>query len=162
MGRGGEARERCYIASPLGFNEAGRDYYRRVYIPALETVVEPVDPWPLEPKKIRSRAAAIEIGRENAAAIRSCSLLVAYLDGQEIDAGTAAEVGFAAGLEHLRCFGLRSDDRQTGEPPVRVNLQVESFILDSGGEIFGSLGKLLGALGAAAREICARASQDGD
>ena len=41
------ARARCYVASPLGFTEAGRDYYARVYLPALAEVVEPVDPWTL-------------------------------------------------------------------------------------------------------------------
>src|SRR5579863_929347 len=32
---------------PLGFTEAGRHYYRSVYLPALESVVIPVDPWAL-------------------------------------------------------------------------------------------------------------------
>jgi nucleoside 2-deoxyribosyltransferase len=142
-------RRRCYVASPLGFTEAGRDYYRRVYLPALATVVEPVDPWSLDavaPTGVNDRERALAIGRANIEAIRTCELLVAHLDGQEPDSGTAAELGYAAAMG-LRCFGLRSDLRQSGEPGVAVNLQVEAFIADSGGMIAATLEELVGALG---------------
>jgi nucleoside 2-deoxyribosyltransferase len=147
------SRTRCYIASPLGFTEAGRYYQREVYLPALARVVEPVDPWELtsedEVERARrsgsERELALEIARRNADAIRSCSMLAALLDGQEPDAGTAAEVGFAAALG-LCCFGLRSDLRQSGEPGVSVNLQVEGFIVQSGGIVVSSLDELVRAL----------------
>ena len=146
-------RPRCYVASPLGFTEAGRHYYREVYLPALRAVVEPVDPWSLtsdgEVQVARAlgqdREMALEIGKRNTDAIRSCTLLAAYLDGQEPDAGTVAEIGYAAG-RGLRCFGLRSDLRESGEHGVAVNLQVESFIVQSGGRIAGSLEELVAAL----------------
>jgi nucleoside 2-deoxyribosyltransferase len=146
-------RQRCYVASPLGFTEAGRRYQADVYLPALATVVDPVDPWTLTTVEElaqaraagRERELALEIGGRNAEAIRSCRLLVAQLDGQEVDSGTAAEVGYAAALG-LTCFGWRSDLRQAGEPGVRVNLQLESFIVASGGVIVASLEELLAAL----------------
>jgi nucleoside 2-deoxyribosyltransferase len=146
-------RPLCYLASPLGFNEAGRYYYGHVYRPALSAVVEVVDPWELTSDAEmataratgRERELALEAGRRNAEAIRRCTLLVAFLDGQEPDAGTVAEVGFAAGLG-LRCFGLRTDLRQSGELGVSVNLQVESLILESGGFIASSLDELVMAL----------------
>jgi nucleoside 2-deoxyribosyltransferase len=149
------ARARCYVASPLGFTEAGREYYARVYLPTLARVVEPVDPWTLTAADefivaaaagvAAQGALALEIGRRNAEAIRSCSLLAAYLEGQEPDAGTVVEVGYACGLG-LTCFGLRSDLRQAGEPGVALNLQVESLIVASGGQIVGSLAALVAAL----------------
>ena len=149
---------RCYVASALGFTHAGAHYYEHVYLPALSRVVDPVDPWALTTAQelAAARAAerehvfALEIGRRNAEAIRSCTLLAAHLDGQEVDAGTAAEVGFAAGLG-LRCFGLRTDIRQSGEPGVSVNLQVEHFLVASGGSLCTSLDALVAALGDAAR-----------
>ena len=149
------ARPRCYVASPLGFTEAGRDYYARVYLPALAEVVEPVDPWVLTGADEfaaaaavgvdAQRALALEVGRRNAEAIRSCTLLAAYLEGQEPDSGTVVEVGYACGLG-VTCFGLRSDLRLAGESGVALNLQVESLIVDSGGAIVGSLPALVAAL----------------
>jgi nucleoside 2-deoxyribosyltransferase len=147
------SRPLCYVASPLGFSEAGRYYYRRVYLPALARVVEPVDPWALtsdaeiaEAREAgRERELALEIGRRNAQAIRRSSLLVALLDGQEPDAGTVSEVGFAAGLG-MCCYGLRSDFRESGEVGARVNLQVESFIIQSGGFVVSTLDELVDAL----------------
>jgi nucleoside 2-deoxyribosyltransferase len=146
-----EPRPLCYIASPLGFTEAGRQYHSQVYLPALAAVVEPVDPWaPTGTAWETTREFALEVGRRNAEAIRSCTLLAAYLEGQEPDAGTVAEVGYAAGLG-LRCFGLRSDLRQSGEPGVAVNLQVEALIVESGGRIVASLEELVAELGATLR-----------
>ena len=153
-------RPRCYLASPLGFTEAGRDYYARVYLPALGSVVEPVDPWaltaPEEFDEARRRGRlgelALTVGRRNVEAIRSCRLLTAHLDGQEVDAGTAAEVGYAAALG-LRCFGLRADLRQSGEEGVEVNLQLATFISDSGGRILATLPQLVQALADAAAQL---------
>jgi nucleoside 2-deoxyribosyltransferase len=150
-------RPRCYVASPLGFTEAGRHYYATVFLPALATAVEPVDPWALMTDEdiaaVRAaggeRAAALQIGRRNTAAIRSCDMLAAYLEGQEPDSGTVAEIGFAAALG-LTCFGLRTDSRQAGEAGVSVNLQVETFIVDSGGMIAASLDELVRGLRASA------------
>ena len=146
---------RCYVASPLGFSESGRLWYDDVFLSALRPLVEVVVPWTLtEAEEIaaaaregREREMALEIGRRNAEAIRGCGLLVAHLDGQEVDSGTASEVGYAAALG-LRCFGLRTDLRQAGEPGVAVNLQVEHFIVASGGFVAKSLDELIGALAA--------------
>jgi nucleoside 2-deoxyribosyltransferase len=153
---GGPSRPRAYVASPLGFTAAGRDWYRRVYLPALAQVIEPVDPWSLTSEDEVAAAIAAgrqaqlwrEVGARNIAAIRSAEMLVALLDGQELDSGTAAEVGFAAGLG-LTCFGLRTDLREIGEQGSIVNLQVQAFIESSGGTIAGSLDELVNALRAA-------------
>ena len=136
---------RCYVASPLGFNEAGRHYYAEYLIPALREVVYPVDPWSLG----GDSSAPADIGRRNAEAIDSCTLLAAMLDGQEVDSGTASEIGYAA-AKGLRCFGLRTDLRQSGEEGVAVNLQVEHFVVASGGAIVATLDDLVDALREAA------------
>lgn len=151
----GGARPRCYVASPLGFSEAGREYYAQRYLPALGEHVEPVDPWALTPAAEFERARAagrehelgIEVGARNAAAIRGSRLLIAHLDGQEVDAGTASEVGFATALG-LPCLALRSDLRAGGEPGMRVNLQLEAFVVLSGGFFVASLAELVERLAA--------------
>jgi nucleoside 2-deoxyribosyltransferase len=150
------ARPRCYVASPLGFTEAGRGYLADTLLPALAAVVDPIDPWALAgPGEFADAASggieaqrelALDVGRRNADAIRSCSLLAAYLEGQEPDSGTVVEVGYACGLG-IACVGLRSDSRQAGEPGVALNLQIESLIVAGGGEIVGTLDELVAALG---------------
>jgi nucleoside 2-deoxyribosyltransferase len=143
-------RPRCYLASPFGFSEAGRAYYHGTLVPALAEVVEVVDPWAITGADEFARAAergtlatlVLEVGRRNAEAIRGCALLVACLDGPDVDSGTAAEVGYAAALD-IRCLGLRTDLRETGERGAIVNLQVQSFIVHSGGLIAASLEDLL-------------------
>lgn len=149
----GGARPRAYVASPLGFSEAGRLYYEQRYLPALRAHVVPVDPWALTSgaefeaarAEGREHAFGIEVGARNVEAITSSRLLVAQLDGQEIDAGTAAEVGYAAALG-LPCLALRSDVRDSGEPGMTVNLQVEAFVELSGGFVARSLDELLARL----------------
>jgi nucleoside 2-deoxyribosyltransferase len=151
----GGARPAAYIASPLGFSEAGRAYYVERYLPALREHVEPVDPWSLSaPEEFEAARAGgrehdlgLEVGARNARAIAGAQLLVAHLDGQEVDAGTAAEVGYAAALG-MPCLGLRSDLRSSGEPGMAVNLQVEAFIVLSGGFVARSLDDLVGRLAA--------------
>jgi nucleoside 2-deoxyribosyltransferase len=153
-----ETRPRCYVASPLGFNEAGRAYYASTYIPALERVVETVDPWLLTSEEDVARARAgdgmralwLAVGARNLELIAGCELLVAWLDGQEVDSGTATEVGYAAGVG-VRCYGLRTDLRQAGEEGVAVNLQVEAAIVGSGGSVAPNLDALLAAIAVQAR-----------
>jgi nucleoside 2-deoxyribosyltransferase len=146
----GGARPRAYIASPLGFSECTRAYYAERYLPALAEHVEPVDPWALSSAaefdaaraEGRERSFGVEVGARNADAIAGAQLLIAQLDGQEVDAGTAAEVGYAAALG-LPCLAVRSDLRSSGEPGMRVNLQVEAFVALSGGLLVASLDELL-------------------
>ena len=151
----GAARPRAYVASPLGFSESGRAYYVEHYLPALREHVEPVDPWTLSlPEEFaaaradgREREFGLEVGARNAQAIAGSQLVIAQLDGQEVDAGTASEVGYAAALG-LPCLALRSDLRRSGEPGMSVNLQLEAFVALSGGFVVGSLDELVARLAA--------------
>jgi nucleoside 2-deoxyribosyltransferase len=153
-------KPRCYVASPLGFSEAGRHYYSNVLLPALSELVEPVDPWALVSEEEISSALdagneedlAAVIGRRNREALKSCRLLVAVLDGQELDSGTAAEIGYASALG-IVCLGLRTDQRRNGELGARINLQVEAFLVGSGGLLADSLEALLVALGETVRAV---------
>ena len=146
----GGRRPRCYIASPLGFSEATRDYYRRVYLPTLAEFVEPIDPWSLtKPEEIEIAAKRdelrlmfLKVGERNTQAIETSDLIIAQLDGQEVDSGTAAEIGYAT-ARGTPCLAVRSDLRQSGEPQMACNLQVEGFIVQSGGWVSPSLGHLV-------------------
>jgi nucleoside 2-deoxyribosyltransferase len=142
-------RPRCYVASPLGFSETTGRYYREEYLPTLAQHVEPVDPWSLTtPEEIAEARAAgklyeffLVVAERNTNAIAGSGLIVAQLDGQEVDSGTAAEIGYAVGLGKP-ALGIRSDLRQAGEPEMAVNLQVEGLIVQSGGFVAVSLDDL--------------------
>ena len=83
------------------------------------------------------------IGEHNVASIRGADLVLAILDGSDVDSGTAAEIGFAFALGKP-IYGLRGDLRWSGDNlGTRINLQVEYFIkASSGGKILFSLADL--------------------
>lgn len=107
----------AYIAGPLGFSEAGREFHNGKLIPMVErSGFKVIDPWTLTPQSVIQKAtslpygdakrkawqkANIIVGRNNADAIRDCDIIVAVLDGTDVDSGTAAEIGFGAALRKL-------------------------------------------------------------
>ena len=144
-------RTRVYMASPLGFSEAGRHFYASVLIPFVSGLgYEVVDPWALtDPRKIETvqampdgperreawRSLNREIGATNRAAIDAARAVVAVLDGVDVDSGTAAEIGYAFARGKL-IVGYRGDFRLSADNEGGiVNLQVEFFIRESGGTI---------------------------
>jgi nucleoside 2-deoxyribosyltransferase len=142
-----------YLASPLGFAESTHAFMHQLAAD-LRKHVEVHNPWdktsPEDPfEKIfkidsvaeRDRQLAEvnrNLGRINRDAIDHCDGLFAILDGVDVDSGTAAEIGYAFARDKYIC-GLRTDFRLAGDNPGSiVNLQVEYFIVESGGEIVKS------------------------
>jgi nucleoside 2-deoxyribosyltransferase len=121
-----------------------------VVLPALrDAAFEPLDPWELDAASLAifmlpvghpDRAAQLPavnqaVGRRNADLIREAAGVLAFLDGPDVDSGTAAEVGYAAALGRP-IVGLRTDLRLSGDNEASiVNLQVEWFIAESGGTL---------------------------
>lgn len=147
------AKLKAYLAGPYGFSDSTRYFMEKVYVPELREVVETINPWDLtsdkEVKEAESKGKekgfAMEIGKRNKEAIESSDVVIAALDGQEVDSGTAAEIGYAVG-KGKKVYGYRSDFRQTGEKGAIVNLQVQYFIENSGGKIVSDLGELKEAI----------------
>jgi len=67
-----------------------------------------------------------EIFENNEDAIKKADIIVAVIDGSDIDSGTAWEIGYAHGLKK-RIVGLRTDFRTMGIEGI-VNLMVEQSI----------------------------------
>jgi nucleoside 2-deoxyribosyltransferase len=151
-------KPKVYVAGPLGFSEVGRYFYYSELLPLIEEVgFEVIDPWVLTSKKLIDAAAAKPYGPKqrqawrglnpviaanNTEGIQRADLLVAVLDGTDVDSGTAAEIGYAAALGKPT-IGYRGDFRQAGDNEGSiVNLQVEFFITESGGSIVGDLKSL--------------------
>ena len=154
---------KVYVASPLGFSEATRVWYRETFLPALRACgVEILDPWDeatcreLEPPPASDTGSVAEhvsdwremnarIGRRNTQLIHQAHGVVAVLDGADVDSGTAAEIGYATALGRW-VLGYRGDRRPRGDTPgALVNLQVEYFVRMKG-DIYTSLDDLVGAL----------------
>lgn len=143
-----------YLAGPSGFFEAGLLWHQTVVVPAVERAgLVPVDPW-ADASPTRAIMTSMEFGPERRAALerenqRQCRqnlelvdksmAILASLDGPDVDSGTALEIGygFAGGL---LIVGLRTDSRLSGDNEgARVNLMLETCILDSGGILTSSV-----------------------
>ena len=154
--------KQIYLASPLGFTLAGRMYNTDVLLPAVRAAgFDPLDPWNIEPEfqavfdlaegdpKRRKSLTRVNrrIGQRNARRRRYVRpTVLAVLDGNDVDSGTAAEIGYAAALKRP-IVGLRDDLRVTGDNEATlVNLQVEWFITESGGVLSTDLADALSHL----------------
>jgi nucleoside 2-deoxyribosyltransferase len=148
-----------YVASPLGFSAVGRLYYRQVLLPAIKAAgMTPLDPWAPKHARAAGLTAALAlpagddriaklslanhaIGARNFELIRHADGLLAVVDGNDIDSGTAAEIGAASALGQP-IVGLRTDFRSMGDNEGSpINLQVEFFIHYSGGSIMADPGQ---------------------
>ena len=146
-------RPRVYIASPYGFSPATRLYYYQVVVPLIANLFEVEDPWSYVDAETVEHALAtlegealenfwLDVGEVNIGGIDRSDIVIAFLDGQEVDSGTASEVGYASGTGK-KVFGIRMDTRESGETGMKVNLQVAKFIHRSGGIISNSLEEVL-------------------
>ncbi len=135
-----------YVASPYGFAESTKKFMEEHFYPAIKKAgCEILDPWRHNVSPKPTFEELMELGKKNAEDIKKADGLVAALDGTDVDSGTAAEIGYAAGTTGKKrwIIGYRSDFRRTGEKgKVKVNLQVEYFIHKNGGTIVSTLNEL--------------------
>ena len=150
-------RKRIYLAGPLGFSELGRKGVDTLAALLADLGHVAVDPFSLTPPADIDRIQGLStleaqraawrnlnrrIGETNVRAIDNCDLVLAVLDGPDVDSGTAAEVGYAY-AKGKTIIGYRGDFRLAADNlGSTVNLQVEYFILASGGDIVTSLDAL--------------------
>jgi nucleoside 2-deoxyribosyltransferase len=86
------------------------------------------------------------IGAKNQALIEACDVVFAVLDGVDVDSGTAAEIGYAF-ARGKPILGYRGDFRLSADNEGSiVNLQVEYFIIASGGTIISTIDEFETAL----------------
>ena len=147
-----------YLASPLGFAESTHAFMDDLAA-RLRQHVAVNNPWDLPETgdpfgdvmaidsvtDRNNRLAEINrsLGAKNRDAIDASDGLFAILDGVDVDSGTAAEIGYAFARGKYIC-GLRTDFRLAGDNPgSMVNLQVEYFILESGGRIVTTSGEIV-------------------
>jgi len=144
-----------YLASPLGFSPEKRPYLDKIKQALVSQGVTVFCPWEQttfndaidQSHTIADHDQRVEtfwqiasgIGEINENGIRSCDVLLAVLDGAEVDSGTASELGFASALGKT-CYGLRTDKRNCGDfVGLPINLQLMRWIERSGGRLFRSI-----------------------
>ena len=153
-----------YLASPYGFSPATVGFLNELKQKLRRGGHVVNDPWELGEPLIRSMTEVArvtedsrrrerlhqvsqQIGEVNQKALDASEVVVAMLDGSDVDSGTASEVGYAAAAGK-RILGFRGDFRRSGENEgVLVNLQVQYWVERSGGEIYRDVNDLIEALG---------------
>jgi len=115
-----------YLAAPL-FTEAELDFNRklrdRIKSSGFNVFLPQVDSNNIEDKKNRQKI----IFDKNLKAIENSDLLVAVVDGTDVDSGTAWEIGYAY-ARGKPIFGLRTDFRTLGIEGT-VNLMIERSVV---------------------------------
>jgi nucleoside 2-deoxyribosyltransferase len=78
--------------------------------------------WPHE----IAHGSSSDIFKANLQALNECDIMVALLDGPQVDDGTAWEIGYFYALERV-ILGVRTDLRKAGEAPEsKVNAMIEN------------------------------------
>ena len=171
------SKPKAYLASPLGFMEAGRFFMDRELVPLIEKAgFDVLNPWKLTQPELLQSASCLPygeqrrsrwkeinpmIGSNNARSIREATVMVAVLDGPDVDSGTAAEIGYASALGKP-IIGYRNDFRFCGDNEGSViNLQVEYFVCENGGTIVTDLPTLQKALELFRSRLTAGSLSDG-
>jgi nucleoside 2-deoxyribosyltransferase len=115
---------KIYLSGPL-FSQAEIDWGKHIST-LLQKRLNGIEIlWPHE----MATGSAEEIFKANLQALEECDLIVAILDGPQVDDGTAWEIGyfFSQGKSVL---GIRTDFRRAGEHEhSRVNLMIERSCL---------------------------------
>jgi nucleoside 2-deoxyribosyltransferase len=134
------SRYRLYLAGPL-FSEAERSYNAGLADLLRTHCFEVFLPQESGDNcALRGRDEHRRIFTKNIRAIHDADLVVAIIDGADVDSGTAWEMGYAAAIKKP-VIALRTDFRMTGSQE-RVNL-----MLEQGATVVTDKDGLLAALG---------------
>jgi nucleoside 2-deoxyribosyltransferase len=131
-------KEKIYLSGPL-FSQAEIDWGSQIKEGISESLGDKVEViWPHE----IAYGSPEQIFQINTHALDQCNIMVAILDGPQVDDGTAWEMGFHFSRGR-KIIGIRTDFRKAGETnSSKVNAMIER----SCQEIVGSLDDLISAL----------------
>ena len=116
-------KAKVYLSGPL-FSQAEIEWASRIRT-SLESQLEAEVIWPHE----TASGSPQEIFEANTRALMGCDIMIAILDGPQVDDGTAWEMGYFYSLGK-RIVGIRTDFRRAGETPKsKVNIMLEQSCL---------------------------------
>ncbi len=116
-------KAKIYLSGPL-FSQAEIEWASKIKS-SIESQIEADVIWPHEIASGSSK----EIFEANLRALMGCDIMIAILDGPQVDDGTAWEIGYFYSLGK-RILGIRTDFRRAGETPQsKVNIMLEQSCL---------------------------------
>ena len=134
---------KIYLSGPL-FSEAEVAWGRQLLAFIREHLGNTKIIWPHE--IVPEGAEPSQIFTANLQALNQCDLMIAILDGPQVDDGTAWEIGYFFS-QGKKILGIRTDFRRAGESEKsRVNLMIECSCLrvaSSTKELYFELERLL-------------------
>ena len=122
---------RVFIAAPL-FSQAEREFNEKIdeilRSEGFETILPQRDVGDLwEKLKKHGKRAYREVYRRDLECLKSCNVVVAVLDGNDVDSGVAFEVGYAKALGKP-IIGLKTDVRKFAEAEEVNNMIAQSVV----------------------------------
>lgn len=134
---------KIYLSGPL-FSAAEVAWGEQLLAHLSERLGDTKIIWPHE--IVPEGAEPRQIFKANLQALNQCDLMVAILDGPQVDDGTAWEIGFFFS-QGKKILGIRTDFRRAGESEKsRVNLMIECscvMVASSTEELHSELVRLL-------------------
>lgn len=138
---------KIYIASPL-FSDMERDYIDKVVDIISENLeLKLWDDFYIPHQDNNSNNWEAKIYNTNMENLNRCNIMIAILDGKDVDSGTAFEIGYFEAQNKL-VFGLLSDKRSYDEDD-NLNLKLNTMIFGSlnyGINIFSDIDDLINYL----------------
>jgi nucleoside 2-deoxyribosyltransferase len=118
-------KEKIYLSGPL-FSQAEIEWGRQIKACILDAFGNRAEViWPHE----MTSTSSLETFQSNLQALSECRIMVAILDGPQVDDGTSWEIGYHY-ARGGKIIGIRTDYRKAGEAAEsKVNLMIEHSCL---------------------------------
>ncbi|MGE5572854.1 MAG: nucleoside 2-deoxyribosyltransferase [Bacillota bacterium] len=130
------ARLKAYIANPLIFSPATREWYKNTMIPVVERYAEVINaPGVADGAKLDESMSKAERSKAifdwNVKRLDQCDFVICVIDGVQTDDGTAWEVGYAW-AKGKPSMAVRFDARDGCKEKVSrfTNLMIENSCVD--------------------------------
>jgi nucleoside 2-deoxyribosyltransferase len=134
---------KIYLSGPL-FSAAEVAWGKQLLVHLSEHLGNAKIIWPHD--IVPEGAEPEKIFEANLQALNQCDLMVAILDGPQVDDGTAWEIGYFFS-QGKKIMGIRTDFRRAGESKEsRVNLMIECscvMVASSTEDLYSELERLL-------------------
>jgi len=137
-----------YLASPL-FSESERNYIDKiVHKISKELNLDELEDFYVPHRDNTYEYSEAQIYDTNIKNLENCDTMIAFLDGKDVDSGTAFEIGYFEAQDKI-VLGLLTDKRSYENNDAELNSKLNTMIfgsLDYANLIFNDVDDLIGEL----------------